>query len=91
MAPQLTLLNRFKRFVPEASETEMVTTGVRLGPGDVGATLTSVITGAVVSIVNALLAPRLVAAPGVTKVKMALFPGASLMVPEFSARDEVDT
>ena len=45
--------------------------------------------GAVVSMTNALLAPREPAAPGDTRVRVALFSAASLMVPALSARDVV--
>ena len=42
--------------------------------------------GAVVSIVNALFAPKEPDAPGVAKVRFALFPAASLIVPLFKDR-----
>ncbi len=47
--------------------------------------------GAVVSMIIALFEPNEFAAPGVASVKVALFPAASLMVPEFKASDVVAT
>ena len=41
------------------------------------------------SIINALLAPREPAAPGLAKVSVATFRAVSLILPEFKARDEV--
>ena len=46
--------------------------------------------GAVVSIINALFAPKEPEAPGDAKVRVALFPAASFIVPPFRAKDEVD-
>ena len=43
-----------------------------------------VITGIVVSITSILFAPRELAFPGLTKVKVASFVAASLIVPEFN-------
>ena len=42
--------------------------------------------GAVLSITMALLAPRLLAAPGVARVRVAGLAAASLMVPELRSR-----
>ena len=52
---------------------------------------TKVISGAVVSITSALFAPREFVVPGLTKVKVALFVAASLIVPEFNASELVST
>ena len=45
--------------------------------------------GAVVSIINALFAPKEPDAPGDAKVRVALFPAASFIVPLFNASAEV--
>ena len=45
--------------------------------------------GAVVSIINALFAPKEPDAPGDAKVRVALFPSASFMVPLFNESAEV--
>ena len=47
--------------------------------------LTDDTVGPVVSIINALFAPREFVAPGVASVNVAAFPDASLMVPLFKA------
>ena len=47
--------------------------------------------GTTPSITNALLAPRDPEAPGDAKVKVALFPVASFIVPLFKARELVPT
>ncbi len=52
---------------------------------------TEVTVGAVVSITIALFAPSELAAAGVAKVNVALFPAASLIVPEFKAKEVVAT
>ena len=49
--------------------------------------LVIVIVGGVVSTTNALLAPREPAAPGLAKVRVASLDAASLIVPEFSAKE----
>ena len=46
--------------------------------------------GAVVSIINALFAPKEPDAPGDAKVRVALFPAASYIVPLFNDSAEVD-
>ena len=48
-------------------------------------------TGAVVSMTIALLAPSELAAPGEARVSVALFPAASLIVPPFKANELVAT
>ena len=45
--------------------------------------------GAVVSIINALFAPKEPDAPGDAKVRIALFPSASFMVPLFNDSEEL--
>mgnify|MGYP006241299703 CR=1 FL=1 len=45
--------------------------------------------GAVVSIINALFAPREPDAPGVAKVRVASLPAASFIVPPFNTSAEV--
>ncbi len=52
---------------------------------------TEVTVGAVVSMTRALLAPKEFAAPGVARVKVASLPTASLIVPEFKAKEVVAT
>jgi len=47
--------------------------------------------GAVASITRALFAPSELAAPGEARVNVALFPAASLIVPLFRAREDVET
>ena len=47
--------------------------------------------GAVVSITRALFAPNELAAPGEGKVRVALLPAASVMVPPLSASELVAT
>ena len=56
-----------------------------------GSSPSKVITGIVVSITSVLFAPRELAFPGLTKVKVASFVAASLIVPEFRASEVVAT
>jgi hypothetical protein len=51
--------------------------------------VTLVTVGIIPSITIALLAPREFAAPGEAKVKVALFPAASLIAPPFRDKAEV--
>ena len=46
--------------------------------------------GAVVSMISALFAPKEPESPGVAKVRVALLPAASLIVPLFNESAEVD-
>ena len=52
--------------------------------------VTPVIVGAVVSITKALLSAKEPEAPGDAKVRVALFPAASLMVPLFNVSADVE-
>ena len=52
---------------------------------------TEATTGAVVSMMMSLLLPKEFVAPGVGKVKTALFKDASFIVPEFRASELVAT
>ena len=50
---------------------------------------TPVIVGTTVSITNALLAPNELVAPGLARVRVALLPAASRIVPPFRANEFV--
>ena len=52
--------------------------------------LTPLIVGAVVSMISALFAPKEPDAPGDDRVRVALFPAASFIVPLFKESAEVD-
>ena len=53
--------------------------------------VTEVTVEAVVSIINALLSPSELAAPGEASVSVASFKAASFMLPEFKAKELVPT
>jgi hypothetical protein len=56
-------------------------------PGETGLIDEYVIEGAVVSMIKALLAPKLPVAPGAGRVKIALLPSESLMVPPLNTKE----
>ena len=59
---------------------------VAVAPVSVAMVLEKLPVGAVVSITRAALAPRDPVAPGAERVRMALLPAASLMVPPLRVR-----
>src|SRR5690606_28685070 len=93
VAPETPLVFKVKSLgstpVTVSENVRLKTTCERL-VGDELARVMDETKGATPSMTIFLLAPREFAAPGVAKVKVALFPAASLIVPEFSARDVVE-
>jgi len=68
-----------------------VTVKVMVESVDVAADRARVTVGAVVSMTSALFAASEFAAPGDAKVRVALLPAASAMVPPFNASESVAT
>ena len=68
-----------------------VTVKVMVPEVDVADVAAKVTVGVVVSMTSALFAPSELAAPGEASVSVALFPAASLIVPELSDSEVVAT
>jgi hypothetical protein len=80
------VVERVEQVIGSLPVTEKVTVAEPL----VGPLAARVTVGAVVSITIALFAPRELVAPGAARVKTALFPAASFIVPPLSSRAEAD-
>ena len=81
-APPETLISSATKLV-DASERVKVTVVVSPAFNDEASDVIEIV-GAVVSIISALFAPKEPDAPGVAKVRFALFPAASFIVPLFN-------
>jgi hypothetical protein len=81
----------YKTMLDVTSEAVNDTCGVCVAPGAVGAIELKETVGACVSITYERLKPRLPDAPGLAKVKTALLPTASLILPVPALSDVVAT